>query len=262
MSEYFEGQILVEKLEHHVIKLTIDRPPVNAMSLSMFDKLYEVIRSIETDKDVRAMVICSSSMKMFGAGSDVKQYPDLLHDPIPKKLFRENQIYNMIEYLPIPSVAAIEGTACGGGMELAVACDFRYISETSRVAFPEINVGLFPSSGGVFRTAKLVGPNRAMELCMTGEFIPADEAFRIGLVNKVCKEGTVLEEAVKFAEKLASRPPMSIQVIKESARETWNKTSDDALYKNLVFAEKLFRSPDGTEGIMSFVEKRPPNFDR
>lgn len=144
MSETTDGRILVDKLEHHILKITIDRPPVNAMNIDMFGKFYDTLRSIATDDDIRCVVLCSSSMKMFGAGSDVKQYPNLLDDPLQKKLFRENQVLNMLEYLPQVSIAAVEGTACGGGLELAVACDLRVMSETARVSYPEINLGTLP----------------------------------------------------------------------------------------------------------------------
>lgn len=261
MSEFTDGRILVDKLEHHVLKITIDRPPVNAMSIDMFGKMYDTLRSIATDSNIRCVVLCSSSLKMFGAGSDVKQYPGLLDDPLQKKLFRENQVLNMLEYLPQVSIAAVEGTVCGGGLELAVACDFRVMSETSRASYPEINLGLFPSSGGIFRTAKLVGPNKAMELALSGEFISAQECFRIGLVNRLCPAGTVLEEAVKWAEQIASRPVPSVRIVKKSVRETWNKSSEDSFYRSMIYAEELFQSPEGTEGINSFIEKRPPNFE-
>ena len=178
MSETTDGRILVDKLEHHILKITIDRPPVNAMNIDMFGKFYDTLRSIATDDDIRCVVLCSSSMKMFGAGSDVKQYPNLLDDPLQKKLFRENQVLNMLEYLPQVSIAAVEGTACGGGLELAVACDLRVMSETARVSYPEINLGLFPSSGGIFRTAKLIGPNKTLEMALSGEFISAQECYR------------------------------------------------------------------------------------
>ena len=261
MSETTDGRILVDKLEHHILKITIDRPPVNAMNIDMFGKFYDTLRSIATDDDIRCVVLCSPSMKMFGAGSDVKQYPNLLDDPLQKKLFRENQVLNMLEYLPQVSIAAVEGTACGGGLELAVACDLRVMSETARVSYPEINLGLFPSSGGIFRTAKLIGPNKTLEMALSGEFISAQECYRIGLANRLCAPGTVLEEALKWAEKIASRPIPSVRVIKKSVRETWNKSSEDSFYRSMIYAEELFRSPEGTEGIHSFIEKRPPNFE-
>ncbi len=260
-NESADGRILVEKLEHHVLKITLDRPPVNAMSIEMFGKMYDTLRSVASDDDIRCVVLCSSSLKMFGAGSDIKQYPGLLDDPLQKKLFRENQVLNMLEYLPQITIAAVEGTACGGGLELAVACDFRLMSETSRVSYPEINLGLFPSSGGIFRTAKLVGPNKTMELALSGEFISAQECYRIGLANRLCPAGTVLEEAIRWAEKIASRPVPSVRVVKQSVRETWNKSSEDSFYRSMIYAEELFRTPEGTEGIHSFIEKRPPNFE-
>ena len=261
MSETTDGRILVDKLEHHILKITIDRPPVNAMNIDMFGKFYDTLRSIATDDDIRCVVLCSSSMKRFGAGSDVKQYPNLLDDPLQKKLFRENQVLNMLEYLPQVSIAAVEGTACGGGLELAVACDLRVMSETARVSYPEINLGLFPSSGGIFRTAKLIGPNKTLEMALSGEFISAQECYRIGQANRLSAPGTVLEEALKWAEKIASRPIPSVRVIKKSVRETWNKSSEDSFYRSMIYAEELFRSPEGTEGIHSFIEKRPPNFE-
>lgn len=260
-NESADGRILVEKLEHHVLKITLDRPPVNAMSIEMFGKMYDTLRSVASDDDIRCVVLCSSSLKMFGAGSDIKQYPGLLDDPLQKKLFRENQVLNMLEYLPQITIAAVEGTACGGGLELAVACDFRLMSETSRVSYPEINLGLFPSSGGIFRTAKLVGPNKTMELALSGEFISAQECYRIGLANRLCPAGTVLDEAIRWAEKIASRPVPSVRVVKQSVRETWNKSSEDSFYRSMIYAEELFRTPEGTEGIHSFIEKRPPNFE-
>lgn len=261
MDKYNDGRILVEKLENHIVKITLDRPPVNAMSIAMFGNFYNILRALADDGDARCVVLCSSTSKMFCAGSDVKQYPEILDDPLQKKLFRENQVLNMLEQLPQVTIAAIEGPMCGGGVELAAACDLRVMSESSKASFPEINLGIFPCSGGMYRAAKLIGPNKTLEMALLGEFISAEECLRIGLVNRLCPAGAALDEALRLAEKLSAHPNSAVRVIKQSIREGWNKSSEENIYRNLVYAEQLFQSPAGTEGINAFVEKRKPNFD-
>ena len=182
--EYRNEFILVDKTADRVTVVTLNNPPLNLVTLGLCRELRETLSKLEQDDEVRVIVLTGSGKRAFCVGSDIKEFPEVWDDVIGKKLEQENLTFNAVELLSKPVIAAMEGNVLGGGCELSMACDIRILSESGRIGLPEINLGVFPGSGGIFRLAKLVGPAKAVEMMYTGQMLPAQEALRLGLVNR------------------------------------------------------------------------------
>ena len=258
--EYQNNLILVEKPRKNVALITLNNPPLNLVTLEMSAELRETLFKLDQDEDVRVVVLTGSGQRAFCVGSDVKEFPKVWDDVIGKKLQKENETFNCIEFLDKPVIAAMEGTVCGGGYEMAMACDLRILSDAGKIAQPEINLGVFPGSGGLFRLPRIIGPSKAMEMMFLGEFIEAEECLRLGLVNKLAPAGAVVAAALDMAEKIAQKPFEAIKLIKKGVREIGNSGSAECFYKNLEFSKNVFKTPDCAEGVDAFLHKRPPVF--
>ena len=160
--EYKNKLILVEKPRKNVALITLSNPPLNLVTLDLSAELRETLFKLEQDDEVRVIVLTGSGQRAFCVGSDVKEFPQVWDDVIGKKLQKENETFNCIEFLEKPVIAAMEGTVCGGGYEMAMACDLRIMSDISKIAQPEINLGVFPGSGGLFRLPRIVGAAKAI----------------------------------------------------------------------------------------------------
>ena len=217
--EYKNKLILVEKPRKNVALITLNNPPLNLVTLDLSAELRETLFKLEQDDEVRVIVLTGSGQRAFCVGSDVKEFPQVWDDVIGKKLQKENETFNCIEFLEKPVIAAMEGTVCGGGYEMAMACDLRIMSDISKIAQPEINLGVFPGSGGLFRLPRIVGAAKAMEMMFLGEFIEADECLRLGLVNRLAPAGHVVEAALDMAEKIGQKPFEAIKLIKKGPRD-------------------------------------------
>ena len=258
--EYKNDLILVEKKENYVGIVTLNSPPLNLNTIESMEELREVFRKIEKDSDIRVVILTGAGLKAFNVGSDLSGFKDMAGDFRGKKFYMETDMMNTIEFLPKPTICAIEGYCMGGGLEVALCCDIRIGSDESVYAFPEINLGLYPASGGIFRLPKVIGLPKAYELLYTGESITADEAHRLGLINKMVPKGSTLESAMTMAEKIAKKAPSALRVIKKGARDMWLKDSKDNYYTNLDYIDQIFDSCNGVEGVNAFLEKRKPQF--
>ena len=258
--QYANKLVLVEKPQKGVALLTLNNPPLNMVTLDLSAELLETLHTIDRDDEVRVAVLTGSGNRSFCVGSDIKEFPRVWDDPIGKKLKRENEAFNAIEFLGKPVIAAMLGNICGGGSEMSMACDMRVLAENGKMAFPEINLGVFPASGGVFRLPKLVGPAKALELMYLGEFIDARECLRIGLVNWVVPADEVVAKALEIAGKIAVKPFESVKIIKQGVRELWLKPTGESFFDNLRLSSAVFATPDCAEGVKAFLEKRPPAF--
>ena len=258
--EYRNKLVTVEFKPRRVALVTLNNPPLNLLTLPLRDEMNEVLRKLERDDAVRAVVLTGSGEKSFCVGADVKEFPEVWDDVVGKKLQKENEMINAIEFLSKPVVCAMEGTVCGGGFEMAMACDIRILSDKGRIAMPEINLGVFPGSGGLYRLPKLVGPYKAMEMMYLGDFVDADECLRIGLVNKVAPAGRVVSEALEMAERIALKPFEAIKLIKKGVRNLGHQTTEASFIDNLRYSREIFTTPDCVEGVDAFLNKRPPVF--
>ncbi len=247
-------------LDGGIAVVTLDNPPLNLNTLGTISRLLEVCGTIADDQDVRVVVVTGAGDKAFCAGSDIREFADVRHDVVPRKLRRENEAFTAIEQLPQPVIAALNGVTLGGGAEIALACDIRIMDEQARIGFPEVNLGVFPGSGGVFRLPRAVGLPRAYELMYTGEAIDAPEALRIGLVNRIAAAGRALEDALALARVLAAKPALSLSLVRAAARDSLGLDVETATQRTLEDSHRVFAGPDIAEGVDAFFAKRPPRF--
>ncbi|NOR21846.1 MAG: crotonase, partial [Candidatus Aminicenantes bacterium] len=208
--------LMYEKKEN-IGLLTINRPEkMNAISQELTAELSLFLDEIENDDELRVIVITGAGDKAFVAGADINELVDR-DARLGRRVSRERQeIFSRIENLHVPVIAAVNGYALGAGLELALACSIRICSELAQFGAPEVKLGIIPGDGGTQRLPRLVGQGRAMEMIITGDFIAAQEAYRIGLVNKVFPPEKLMEEAMELAKKIASRPPLAVRYAKEA----------------------------------------------
>ncbi|MCY4462111.1 MAG: enoyl-CoA hydratase-related protein [Albidovulum sp.] len=246
--------------ERGIAVLTLNNPPLNLNTLATIKRILFLCRKIKDDPSIRALVVTGAGEKAFCAGSDIGEFADVRHDVVTQKLARENQAFTAIEGLPVPVIAALNGITLGGGAEIALACDIRFMDETARIGFPEVKLGVFPGSGGVFRLPRLVGPAHAYELLYTGDIIDAAEAHRIGLVNRLAPQGQALAAALDLAKVLAGRPALALSLIRAGVRDAEYQDTNQATERSLADSHRVFCGPDLEEGVAAFFAKRPPVF--
>jgi enoyl-CoA hydratase len=253
----------LEKDDAGVAVLTLNRPDrLNAWNAQMRDEMATAVREIVNDDELRALVIRGAG-RAFSAGEDVRGMGALAE--VSTKTFRRvarqiHSVFDEIEALEIPVIAAINGVAAGGGLELALSCDFRMAAESAKLGFPENNVGLIPGSGGCSRLVKLLGLPRAKRLVMTGEMVSAQAALQVGLVEEVLPDDALLRHALELARKLAAKAPGAIGLAKlvlNSCNEVDRTTGRN--FERLG-QSILKKTDDHVEGARAFIEKRPPSF--
>ena len=240
-----------------VAVLRLDNPPLNLVTRDLTEALDAALGRIEADSSVRAVVVAGSGDRAFCAGSDVTEFESLRGRVGEGKLARENAVYDRLARLEVPTVAAIEGDALGGGLELALCCDLRVASARARLGLPEVGLGVIPGSGGTHRLPALVGPAKAKEMILLGLALPADEAERIGLVNKVVPIGAAETVAMEWAELIATRGPVAERQAKRAIAAAGGQAAADVA---LRASEHVFRTEDMLEGVRAFKEKRTPHF--
>ena len=245
--------------EGHVAVLSVVRPEaLNALSREIVDEMDQILEELKEDKDIYCLIFHSE--KNFAAGADIKKMADCNEEEA--KAFCFSPVYDKIAEYPIPTIAAIEGYALGGGMELALCADIRIAGEGAKMGFPEVTLGIFPGAGGTIRAPKLIGPSYAMELIFSGEQITAARAKEMGLVNRVVPDEEVLEEAKKLAGKIAKRGPVAVRMVKDVIIKglQMGDVKEGTAYEAQQWA-KLFNTYDQKEGMHAFMEKRKPTYE-
>jgi enoyl-CoA hydratase len=249
------------EIKNHTALITINRPDkLNALNGHTIDELENVFESIKHNSGVFVIVITGSGVKAFVAGADIAELNKL--DVMSAKEFSEkgNRVFRKIETIDKPVIAAINGFALGGGCELALACHIRIASENAKFGQPEVNLGIIPGYGGTQRLARLVNSARALEIILTGDMISAEEALRIGLVNKVFSQAELISKTLELAEKISSKGQQAIRFALKAVKATDNIS----LTEGLAYEASLFALVCGTEdfkeGTTAFLEKRKPAF--
>lgn len=246
------------KKEGRVAVISIERPEaLNALSRQIIDEIEGLVETVEEDGEIGSIVFYSE--KNFAAGADIKAMMDLSVEEA--KEFSFVRVMSKIRKLEIPTIAAIEGYALGGGLELALTCDLRLAAETAKMGFPEINLGIMPGAGGTIAAPRLIGAAKAKELIFTGRTVSAEEAVQMGLINYSVSADSVREEALRLAKRLAEKAPVAMRMAKESIdRGLQAGSMDEGLEIELELWSRLFATEDQKEGMAAFVEKRPAQY--
>jgi enoyl-CoA hydratase len=244
-----------------VAVITVNRPQVlNALNFSTIDDLRRAALALKHDAGVRAIVITGAGEKSFAAGADINELA--VQSPAQgKELAQRGQhVFDLLENLGKPVIAAINGYALGGGCELALACTLRVAADTARIGQPEINLGIIPGYGGTQRLARLVGKGVALELLLTGKQITAAEALQIGLVNRVVPVAGLLSDAKGLAAELAGKAPIAVQYIIEAVNRGLEVSFDKGQFLEATLFGLVASTDDMREGTKAFLEKRKPDF--
>jgi len=245
-----------------IAHLELNNPPMNLMSDAFLDELDAALATLEaaSPTDVRAVVVSSAVSRAFSAGSDVKAFEAHFGPAGRPHHTRDEEITARLAQLPMPTIAAIEANALGGGLEIALACDIRVCSETAKLGLPEVRLGVTPGAGGTQRLPRVVGLARAKELALTGRIIDAHEAERIGLVSRVVPAGQAVAAAIEIANEIAQRGPLAVREVKRLIDLSAETDLDAGLAAEIDASERVFSSADMLEGARAFLEKRPPNY--
>lgn len=243
----------------HALLITIDRPPVNALSLEVLKELDSAFEEA-SDDNVRCVIITGAG-KAFIAGADIKGFAEHGHESGPHPAIRVgNDLFNSIEVYPKPVIAAVNGVCLGGGNELAMACDFRIASTSAAFGQPEIKLGLMPGWGGLQRLPRLVGRAATLDISLTGRQVKPEEALSIGLVNEVVEPEELLPRAKELANTLSELPPLAVAHIKERLAQGLSERQGQAIRDDEWAFAELMQSEDGREGVGAFLEKRQPRW--
>ena len=248
--------IKVEKKKEIGI-ITLNRPEArNALNRKMIQELGDALTELENDLQIRVIIITGN--KDFCAGADIKEMNAIKPEEIESFCRWGHKVFEQLENMGKPVIAAITGFALGGGCELVLACDIRIAGESAKFGQPEVNLGLIPGFGGTQRLSRLVGIGKAKEMILTGEIINAKEAAAIGLVNRVEKDEELMAKAEEMSQVIAQKGPIAVKMAKKLINE--NQEITKGLEKEIEFFARCFTTQDRLEGIKAFLEKRKPRF--
>src|SRR5262245_23607075 len=238
--------------------ITLNRPPANAISEGLMRELNAALSELDLDSAVRSIIITGAGDRIFCAGADLG---NAFSGPDVASFIRfGNSVVRRIERFPKPVVAAINGHALGGGCEIAMGCHIRILKETARMGQTESNLGITPGFGGTQRYPRLIGRGLALEHLILGTQIPAAECYRLGLANRLSKEGQTLDDARALARELAKRPPVATRLIIEAVDDGIHAPIDTAIEIEVRAFLQSLRTEDASEGIQAFFQKRPADF--
>lgn len=255
------SELVVRKSEDDGVEvLVLKNPPVNALSTALLAQLGQQVEAISKSSSCRAVIVAGDG-QYFSAGADLKEMATLDLSRAPEIARAGQELFGRIAALPAPVIASINGLALGGGLELALACDLRIAGESAKLGAPEVNYGLMPAYGGTQRLPRAVGLAKAKELIFTGAMIPAAEAFKIGLVNKVVPAGQELRAARDLAHTIGQRAPRAVRAAKRAiVGGAERPLSEGTALELQLFRDEVMSSTDLIEGISAFAERRPPKF--
>jgi enoyl-CoA hydratase len=254
----YDNIIVEPSYAKHVALVRLNRPKeLNALNLQLMGELRDALAELDADENVRAIVLTGNE-RAFAAGADIKEMAG--RTSIDMLKIDQFSTWDRIKKVKKPIIAAVSGFALGGGCELCMLCDMIVASESAQFGQPEIKIGVMPGAGGTQRLTKAVGKAVAMEMVLTGRFISAEEALKVGLINRIVPVEVYLQEAVSLAKEISQLSPLAVQMAKESVLHAFNSGLDEGL----VFERKnfyaLFATEDQKEGMAAFVEKRKADF--
>jgi len=255
-----DGGVVTQEVRGRSALITINRPEKrNALDAQVRAAFLEAIAGARANDDVRAIVVTGAGDKAFVAGADIGEFEG--RTTVEQwRVMKGATIFDAVERCPKPVIAAVNGYCLGGGMELALACDFRIASTAARFGQPEVNLGIIPGGGGTQRLPRVVGLGAALKLILTGDLIDAAEALRLGVVEEVVEPAALLDRALALAELIATKSPVAVAAAKEATRAALSLPLDDGLKLETALFQLCFASADRAEGVRAFLEKRSAQF--
>jgi enoyl-CoA hydratase len=261
MSTEVESHSVLIEIADEIGVVTINRPQaLNALNAETMEALGSALREVERNVDVKVVVITGAGNKAFVAGADIKEMATM--GPTEARAFsqRGHRLITLMEQMKKPIIGAVNGYALGGGLELALACDFIYAADVAKLGLPEVTLGIIPGFGGTQNLPRLIGPNRAKELIFSGRQLSAEQAREWGLVNEVVRADELMGRVMEVAQKIARNGMLAISTAKEAVVNGLNVTKEDGLRLEGAVFGLLFDSEDQKEGMRAFLEKRPAAF--
>ncbi|MCZ8536223.1 enoyl-CoA hydratase [Paenisporosarcina quisquiliarum] len=247
-------------VENHVAKVTINRPPANALSRALILEVNELLNAVEHDDSVRVIVLHGEG-RFFSAGADIKEFTSIKTGEEFSALAASGQeIFERVERFSKPVIASIHGAALGGGLELAMSCHMRIVSENAKLGLPELQLGLIPGFAGTQRLPRLVGMPKAAEMLLTSEPISGLEAVQWGLANRAYAEEELLAKTMELASKIAKKSPVAMKAAIDMLQFAKTYAYDEGVKAEAQSFGTVFVSEDAQEGISAFIEKREPSF--
>jgi enoyl-CoA hydratase len=247
-------------VSERIATITMNRPAaMNALNDETLTELNGVLDEVEKNPDIKGVIITGAG-KAFVAGADIRQMADYTPQEARSYMTRAQKVFNRLEDIEKPIMAAVNGYALGGGCELAMACDFRFASEKAIFGQPEVNLGVIPGFGGSQRLTRLTNAGMAKELLFSGRNVPAAEAYRIGLVNRVCSPETLLAEATELMKIIIAKPATALGYAKVAVNHGRDTDLRKALELEIDLISLCYATPDQKEGMKAFLEKRPAQF--
>lgn len=252
---------LIYRREGGIVVATLSRPgQLNALNKDLFDGIRDMLDVLGTDKTVRVIIFTGSGEKAFCVGADLKERQLMNEKDVLGRMEFVHKLSQRIESLPVPVIAAINGIALGGGLELALACDLRVAAENAQLGFPEVDLGIIPGNGGTQRLSRVVGMAKALELILLAKRITASEALALGIVHQVVPEGQSLSQAKAWALRLCESGPIALKQAKLAIRQGYGKSMDQGLQVEFEAYKPCLYSKDRLEGLKAFAEKRKPQY--
>lgn len=253
-------EFLKWKVEEGVAIVTIARPPANALSGGLIADINNLLDAVEHDDAVRVVVLHGEG-RFFSAGADIKEFTDVATGEEFAKLSNHGQVvFERVETFPKPVIAAIHGAALGGGLELAMSCHLRFVTENAKLGLPELQLGIIPGFGGTQRLPRYVGVAKAAEMMFTSDPISGIEAVQWGLANRTFTEEALLDETLKVAKKIAKKSPIALKTTIETLQYAKSASFYEGIQAEATSFGTVFVTEDAKEGIQAFIEKREPVF--
>ena len=254
--------LLVEKRDDGIAVITVHRPDkLNALNAVVIGELDAAITEVDADTSVRGIIVTGSGEKAFVAGADISELAKATPIEARALALRGQRVFDRLEGFRGPVISAVNGFALGGGCELALACHVRIASDNARLGTPEVKLGLICGYAGTQRLPRLVGRGRALEILLSGEMVAADEALRIGLVNRVVAKDALLNESIALMKKMIANAPLSLQYTIDAVNAGLDMSFEDAQDHEATLFGVLCSTSDKTEGTSAFLEKRPAKFE-